>query len=91
MKEQSNLRIDERRVRVAMAMKGIDSYKELADMTNMHYNSILKILATGRFSVDSAEALAVALNVNPIDLMVTEGFPAPNWAALANPLEKVVA
>lgn len=91
MKEQSNLRIDERRVRVAMAMRGIDSYADLAKMTDMHYNSILKILSTGRFSVDSAEALANALGVNPIDLMVTEGFPAPNWDALANQLEKAVA
>lgn len=76
------IRLDERRVKVLMAMKGIDSLPELAEMAKMHYNSVYKMVNTGRFSIDSLEALADVLQCNPIDLITTEGFPDPKSVAL---------
>ena len=75
-------RLDERRVKVLMAMKGIDSLPELAEKAGMHYNSVYKMVNTGRFSIDSIEAVANVLECNPIDLITTEGFPDPKSVAL---------
>jgi hypothetical protein len=47
----------------------------------MHYNSIHKMVKSGRFSIESLEALANVLGCNPIDLVTTEGFPDPKSAA----------
>lgn len=78
------VKLDKTRVKVAMAMKGIDDYSQLAKQAGMHYNNVYKMVKTGRFSVDSISALAEALDVNPIDLLVTPGFPPPNLAAPAH-------
>lgn len=75
------IRLDERRVKVLMAMNGIDSLPELAEKLNMHYNSVYKMVNTGRFSIDSIEALADVLKCNPIDLITTEGYPDPKSVA----------
>jgi hypothetical protein len=77
------LRLDERRVKVLMAMNDIDSLSDLAQKAEMHYNSVYKMVNTGRFSIDSIEALANVLKCNPIDLMSTAGYPDPKSVALA--------
>ena len=77
------LRLDGRRVKVLMVMNDIDSLTALAEKAKMHYNSVYKMLNTGRFSIDSIEALANVLNCNPIDLMSTQGYPDPKLEALA--------
>lgn len=77
------IRVDKQRVKVLMAIRGIDNYQDLATKTGMHYNNLLRMVNTGRFSVDSLEQLANALSVNPIDLIVTPGYPDPNLEPLA--------
>ncbi len=77
------LRLDERRVKVLMAMNGIDSIPALAEMADMHYNSLYKMISTGRFSIDSIEAISNILQCNPIDLLVTDGYPDPKLVPLA--------
>jgi Cro/C1-type HTH DNA-binding domain len=75
------IRLDERKVKVLMAMNGIDTLPALAEKAGMHYNSVYKMVNTGRFSIDSIESLANVLGCNPIDLMTTEGYPDPKLAA----------
>jgi hypothetical protein len=75
------IRLDERKVKVLMAMNGIDTLPELAEKAGMHYNSVYKMVNTGRFSIDSIESLANVLGCNPIDLVTTEGYPDPKSAA----------
>jgi DNA-binding Xre family transcriptional regulator len=77
------LRLDGRRLKVLMAMNGIDTLPQLAERANMHYNSVYKMVNTGRFSIDSIETLAKVLGCNPIDLVTTEGFPDPKSVPLA--------
>lgn len=76
------LRLDERKVKVLMAMNGIDSLPELAEAAGMHYNSVYKMVNTGRFSIDSLESLSNVLHCNPIDLITTEGYPDPKSVPL---------
>jgi DNA-binding Xre family transcriptional regulator len=76
------LRLDGRRLKVLMAMNGIDTLPQLAEQANMHYNSVYKMVNTGRFSIDSIESLANVLGCNPIDLVTTEGYPDPKSVPL---------
>jgi DNA-binding Xre family transcriptional regulator len=76
------IRLDERKVKVLMAMNAIDTLPALAEKAGMHYNSIHKMVKSGRFSIESLEALANVLGCNPIDLVTTEGFPDPKSPAL---------
>lgn len=78
------MRIDEERVRALMKENGLHSYQDLAAASGVHANTLTVVLRGGGWSAKTAERLAKALNCNPIDLIVTEGFPEPFLAAQAS-------
>jgi transcriptional regulator with XRE-family HTH domain len=73
------LRIDGERVHALMREKGIRSVQELAAMSGVHANTLTPVLRGGGWSARTAERLAAALGCNPIDLLVSEGYPEPFW------------
>jgi plasmid maintenance system antidote protein VapI len=68
-----------------MDREGVSMLQELAERAGIHPNTLTKVLSGESWTPETAVKLAVALNCNPIDLLVAEGFPDPNWAALAVP------
>ena len=83
MASQKNLRIDRERVDILMKDRGISSFAELARVAGLHPNTLVKVLKGKNWDSSTAEKLAAALDCNPIDLQVAEGYPDPNWEALA--------
>ena len=77
------LRVDSKRLDLAMAAAGIRQYEDLADAASISSQTIRNIRKEGICSMNVLSALADALNCNPIDLIVTPGFPDPKLEALA--------
>ena len=77
------LRVDEKRLDLAMAGAGIRQYEDLAAAAKISSQTIRNIRKDGICSMNVLAALANALNCNPIDLIVTPGFPDPKLEALA--------
>jgi DNA-binding Xre family transcriptional regulator len=77
------LRVDEKRLDLAMASAGIRQYEDLADAAKISSQTIRNIRKDGICSMNVLASLADALNCNPIDLIVTPGFPDPKLEALA--------
>jgi transcriptional regulator with XRE-family HTH domain len=74
--------LDERKVKVMMALRGVGSQKELAEKSGVHQDTLVQLLRGRRsFSPETLEKLAQALDCNPLDLLTTEGFPPPHLAA----------
>lgn len=80
----NKLRIDRERVEALMKRKGIETYQELSKVSGVHANTLTVVMRGGNWSTGTAEKLAAALNCNPIDLMVAEGFPEPFSVAPAS-------
>lgn len=78
-----SIRIDERRLRVAMAAAGINTYKDLSEKSGVDLRTINNIKRLGTCQFEAWNRLAATIGCNPIDLLVTQGYPNPNWAALA--------
>ena len=77
------LRVDSKRLDLAMAAAGIRQYEDLADAASISSQTIRNIRKEGICSMNVLSALADALNCNPIDLIVTPGFPDPKLEGLA--------
>lgn len=80
--ERVDVRLDTHRLDIAMALRGIRSYIQLADEAGMSARNLQYAMREGRCTFDVLNKLAVALGVNPIDLLVTPGHPDPKLAAL---------
>lgn len=77
------IRVDADRLRIAMAIAKIHTDEELAKKSNIDARTIRNIKKNGSCSFDVLRDLSDAMGRNPIDLLVTTGFPDPNSAALA--------
>ncbi len=71
------LRIDERRVKMFMAIRGIETQEQLAKLAGLHPTTLVKIFKGRNFSSETLEKLAAALECNPLDLLAVEGYPDP--------------
>lgn len=83
MQPVREMKVDEKRLDLAMAAAGVRQYDELATAAGITTQTIRNIRANGVCSMKVLAALADALNCNPIDLIVTPGFPDPKSDALA--------
>lgn len=77
------LKVDKKRLDLAMAQAGIRQYEDLATAAEISSQTIRNIRRDGICSMNVLAALASALDCNPIDLIVTPGFPDPKLEALA--------
>ncbi len=77
------LRIDERKLRIIMATRGIDTLQELSEKSGVSYSTLYNVLNGAPFRSVTLQGLAQALEVNPVDLMVIEGYPVPHVDAPA--------
>lgn len=77
------VKIDERRLDIAMAAAGIKTDEALAGMSKIDARTIRNVRSNGVCSFKVWNALATAIGCNPIDLLVTTGYPDPKWEALA--------
>ena len=77
------MRVDSKRLELAMAAAGIRQYEDLANISGITSQTIRNIRKSGICSMNALAALAAALKCNPIDLIVTPGFPDPKLDALA--------
>lgn len=75
--------IDERKVKALAELRGLSTMRELAQAADIGEATLYNVLAGGGFRSATLESLAKALNVNPIDLLRVEGYPAPHMAAPA--------
>jgi hypothetical protein len=71
------LKVDKRRVGVLMADRGIDTKKSLAERAELDQETVREALNGRAFSSLTVERLAKALGCNEMDLLATEGSPAP--------------
>lgn len=78
-----DVKLDERRLDIAMAAAGIRTDEDLAKRSKIDARTIRNIRTTGSCSFKVWNALASAIGCNPIDLLVTTGYPDPKWEALA--------
>jgi len=81
----NKLRIDRKRVEALMEKKGLLTMQELAKASGVHANTLTVIMRGGNWNAKTAERLAAALDCNPVDLLVAEGYPEPFLAAPASP------
>ena len=77
------IKIDELRVKQFMLMVGIETQLELARRSGLDKQTVSRALNGDTFRSDTLSKLAEALNVNPMDLVSAEGFPAPHMGAPA--------
>lgn len=80
---QMEIRVDERRLDIAMAAAGIRSDTELSKRSEVDERTIRNVRNSGSCSFKVWNSLAKAIGCNPIDLLVTTGYPDPKWDALA--------
>lgn len=77
-----DVRLDNKRLDVVMAAAGIKTDRALGELSGVDERTIRNVRRHGKCSFDVWNKLAAALGCNPIDLLVTEGYPDPKWAAL---------
>jgi DNA-binding Xre family transcriptional regulator len=77
------LMVSRSRVKELMGKLGIDTQLELAQRADISEGTLVTMLKGGSFSRESLEKLARALECNPFDVLLTEGFPAPQHKAQA--------
>lgn len=77
------LQVNERTVRILMAAKGIKDAEELAKLAGFSGQTMRNLLEGRDFRSSTLKDLAEALNVNPLDLLDVEGYPAPHMGAPA--------
>ena len=77
------LRVDSRRLDIAMAAAGVRTDNALADLADITDRTIRNIRTVETCSMQVLERIAAALGCNPIDLLTTPGFPDPKLGALA--------
>ena len=77
------LKVDERKVRVFMADRGIYTIEDLAKLSGVSSFTIRKLFKGAGFKSDTVQRLADALGCNPLDLLTVEGYPDPHVGAPA--------
>ena len=77
------LKVDERKVRVFMADRGIHTIEELAERSGVTSLTIRRLFKGAGFKSDTVQKLADALGCNPLDLLTVEGYPDPHVGAPA--------
>jgi DNA-binding Xre family transcriptional regulator len=80
---ERTIRVDSRRLDVALAAAGIRTDRELAEKSEVEERTIRNVRKLGTCSFKVLNSLADAIGCNPIDLLVTPGYPDPKWEALA--------
>ncbi len=75
--------VDPVRLDVAMAQAQVKSDEELSRRSNVTRQTINNIRTANSCSLRVLGDLAHALGINPIDLLITPGFPDPKALALA--------
>lgn len=78
--------IDRRRVDVLMGRVGLETYGELAQVSDVHANTLVRILQGGGWQSKTLKDLALALMCHPFDLLTTRGFAQPSLGAPGEPL-----
>jgi len=69
--------IDPLRLDEAKRLAGILTDKELADKAGMSTNTLVRLRKGMKFDSATLDRLAMVLGCAPIDLLVSEGAPAP--------------
>lgn len=80
--EERNIRVDARRLDIAMALAGMRTDESLAEAASITGQTIRNIRASGSCSLRVLSRLAGSLDCNPIDLLITPGHPDPKLGAL---------
>jgi DNA-binding Xre family transcriptional regulator len=83
MDQERTIKVDSRRLDVALAAAGIRTDNELAEKSGVDERTIRNVRRLGSCSFKVLNNLADAIGCNPIDLLVTPGYPDPKWEALA--------
>lgn len=63
------LQIDDRKLRIAMATAGLDTLQALGARAGIHPSTISNLADGKGFRSETLEAIALALDVNPVDLL----------------------
>lgn len=69
--------LDRKKLDYVMLMRDVPSYRDLARRIEVHYNTLNNMVNRDQYSMDLLERVASELNVNPLDLLTTEGYPDP--------------
>lgn len=77
------LQVNERTVRILMAAKGIPDTEELGKRAGFSGQTIRNLFEGKEFRSSTLKGLADALDVNPLDLLEVDGYPAPHLGAPA--------
>ena len=81
---ERGIRVDEKRLKVAMVAAGIKTDRELAKKSGIDERTIRNAKRIGSISWDAWNRIASAIGCNPIDLIVTPGYPRPKSETLAD-------
>jgi hypothetical protein len=86
------IKLDVAELRAQMGRANINQL-ELAEMAHIHRNTVTYILKHQKAELETVTAITIALNqalraggqpeINPFDLLIPIGFPAPQMAAPA--------
>lgn len=79
----SGVRVDAKRLNLAMAAADMRTDEELARRSGVTTQTLRNIRRDGTCSLRVLGDLARACAINPIDLLITPGFPDPKVPALA--------
>lgn len=80
---ERGMRVSGQRLDIAMAVAGVKSDEELAKRAGIDKRTLWNARNLGVISFKVLNQIAEVLNCNPIDLLVTPGFPDPKWDTLA--------
>ena len=83
METERTIKVDSRRLDIALAAAGIRSDADLAQKSGVDERTIRNVRKLGTCSFKVLNGIAAAIGCNPIDLLVTPGYPDPKWEALA--------
>ena len=81
--QERNIKVASRRLDIAMAIAGMRTDESLAEAAGITGQTIRNLRSSGTCSFRVLNQLASSLNCNPIDLLVTPGYPDPKLDALA--------
>lgn len=74
---ERQVRIDKHKVKVLMALRNIDTQRELVKRSGLHESTVIKVLNGEGFKSETLERLAGALECSPMDLLRVDGYPSP--------------
>jgi DNA-binding Xre family transcriptional regulator len=83
MEIERTIKVDSRRLDVALAAAGIRSDRELSEKSGVDERTLRNVRRLGTCTFKVLNSIADAIGCNPIDLLVTPGYPDPKWEALA--------